>query len=445
MATSNKNFNVDRWFDEFDDELDAKLGLGGYNQAASTAQPTQQRSNKPLQRVRNSLAAEDQDEEARFPLASATRAWVAINDPVNPTAGTHSSSSLKRARDPLAAGDDTEEDRDAKRVRRTMTPTSYSLGRRLTNKGAKPKTPSVSSESSRSSQGAGANTNGPQISPSLAPRVRPEARLFAAHAMERLEDLHGEEAQGFPVSQATRSSGSKRNRGTVEDEEEYAPPAKRAKPTAYPSSTIALRRPRVATANPGTSNAQQDLGKVKDSTGTNSAARIATAPTRVVDAREDSVVQRVGLSSSIHHSETDSQPAPEILTHVLPHQMATQSQPQPEIKKKRGGKGAIKKRTKKNPAGSIQSRATDHAPFIKKTKSKKETREIPLWLGIILATPTTTRSRKHKTLVELDAHGEVVRVEPRRSQRTVRPTSPVRPNYLQAVVIPIKNSSGAGR
>ncbi|KAL8933761.1 MAG: hypothetical protein Q9211_005601 [Gyalolechia sp. 1 TL-2023] len=114
-----------------------------------------------------------------------------------------------------------------------------------------------------------------------------------------------------------------------------------------------------------------------------------------------------------------SRPMSNVDANVAGHHQPPKLPSKQGSKKKRGGKGAMKKGSIGAPV-KRPSNGTAGAPSMKKTKAKKVEGATPPWLHSLLAQPRQTRSQHRKILYELDAQSQVVPTQSRRSQRNVR-------------------------
>ncbi|KAL8782156.1 MAG: hypothetical protein Q9213_005660 [Squamulea squamosa] len=426
-------------------------------------------SGGPLGRLRDTLAAERLDEEARTPFPFAEKAQQAVdldhltpqqldNDGtlLSPTPNPskrpreaetaeeeHEERTRKRARATLLH-DDTQQDRSVNNrragaharhkghpgplqlARPPQVPRTREIGYQSYTSIARSIPPTVTPDTVRSHISENVRAPGPRMDhvhsepEDIQAQTRAlEARKISAHALQRLETLQREEAQGFPIQQgrtrhyemeASGASPVKRGRKSQVDEEEEdeddfsAPAAKRARQTrtfdtATPGPTVGA----AAALDPLVGNQEpevEDLVNVHDSVTALLSDGHAAAPTASVGA--------------------------EIVS-------------KPKKKEKKGSRGVVKRCAKKNPPTTVHRR-TERASSVKKTGTKSKTATVaPPWLLSLLENPRQTRSRKQTAFIELNAQSQPISIQPRRSQRKFQP------GVFKAVIVPATRSSKAGQ
>ncbi|KAI4281041.1 MAG: hypothetical protein L6R38_003989 [Xanthoria sp. 2 TBL-2021] len=410
--------------------------LGSANGDARPAAPA-----NPFKRLRDTLATERMDEEARTPFPFAgTGGQVVDMDTSSPprifnisTSPLSGSGPLKRNRNTLAAEGDSHEERAPKRLRGTPvqgnpqqhhpTENHRPVARRARQTGY-----SSSRKQARNTESAGIQATGPQSPSSFAERLQPpvdqdslrsqvsrntrapdqpadvvnsiledveaqirslEAKKARAHALQRLEALQREEARGFSIQQdpdhrqnVPGAASLKRGRGSQTDEEAHDEAGASVSPAKK------LRR-------------------------TDVSARSTAIPTNRSDAAmTSSTIQErdVEEPASVDDSATvltadEAAAGPAAAGH-------SESVLEPRIRETKRSRGVMKGRVKKNPPAGGKG-----VPSKTKARAKTKTAAvISPWLKSLLENPRQTRSQKRKVFVELDAQSQVIPVRGRLGQ-----------------------------
>ncbi|KAI4261732.1 MAG: hypothetical protein L6R42_003074 [Xanthoria sp. 1 TBL-2021] len=361
----------------------------------------------PLKRLRDTLATEKTDEEARtpFPFAGAGGQVVDMDTSSPPrifnisTSPLSGSGPLKRNRNTLAAEGDSHEERAPKRLR--GTPVQGDSQQHHPTDNHRPVARRSRQTGSSSSRKQARNTDIPE---DVEAQIRSlEAKKARARALQRLEALQREEARGFPIQQEPQdhrqnvpgAASLKRGRGSQTDEEAHdeagasVSPAKKLRRTVISARSTAVPTDRNDSAMTSSAIQQPD---VED-------------PASVGDSAPALTAEEAAGPAAAGHNKT-----------VL----------EPGIKETKGGRGVMKGRVKKNPPAGGNG-----VPSKTKARAKAKTAAvISPWLKSLLENPRQTRSQKQKVFVELDAQSQVVPVRGRAGQ-------------FKAVMIPATRSSRA--
>ncbi|KAL9034463.1 MAG: hypothetical protein Q9180_005395 [Flavoplaca navasiana] len=404
----------------------------------------------PMNRLRDTLAAERMDEEARtpFPFAKNAGQVFDMEDSSPERFADISPSPLsdhgrsKRTHDTLMAEGDGYEERTPKRLRGTATqpqrhynddskPMAHHAtnreysGSRIKSRGAKSIDTRAGGVQSRSPFPEGlqhtAYQNSPTYQVSLDTKVPYPARDVvdrvpegveaqisssgpgnsrAQALLQKLRAIRRGEAQGSPIQQEPQNHGRnipgggslKRGREYPLEEEEHdlagasASPSKRLRRTKYPHGTTIDATSEAVAAAGATMTQRPDV----EANAAEGAAVLAA------DRVAADLTAAVGAGTVLGPSIQDTNPC----------------------------RGAQKGRVKKNPPAGIQKRSGEGGPSKTKTRAKTKAATVTSsWLKTLLANPRQTRSQNRKVFVELDAQSQAV---PARGQ----------PGRFKAVMIP---------
>ncbi|KAL8891096.1 MAG: hypothetical protein Q9192_005787 [Flavoplaca navasiana] len=387
----------------------------------------------PLNRLRDTLAAEGMDEEARTPFPFAeTAAQVFDMEDSSPERFADISPSplsdhgrLKRTHDNLMAEGDRYEERTPKRLRGTAAqtespqrhfqndsrptvhragPREYS-GSRIISRGPKSIDTRAGGVRSRSPFPERLQHTAHQDSPtyqvSLNTKVPDPARdvvesvpegveaqissLGAGNSraqalLQRLRAIRRGEAQGFPIQQEPQNHGRnvpgggslKRDRESPLEEEEHDPAG------AFASPSKRLRRTKYPHGTP------------IDAT-TEAAAATGVTTTQEPDFEANAADGAAVLAADrVAADLTAAVDAGTVLG--------------PSIQNTNRCRGAQKGRVEKNPPAGIQKQSREGGPSKTKTRAKTKAATVTSsWLKTLLANPRQTRSQNRKVFVELDA------------------------------------------
>ena len=413
------------------------------------AQPAAAAAN-PLNRLRNTLAAERMDEEARtpFPFAKTAGQVFDMEDSSPERFADISPSPLsdhgrsKRTHDTLMAEGDGYEERTPKRLRGTATqpqrhydddsrPVAHRAidreysGSRIKSRGTNSIDTRAGGVRSRSPFPEGlqhtAYQNSPTHQSSLDTKVSYPARDVvdrgpvdieaqisslgpgnsrARALLQRLRAIRRGEAQGSPIQQEPQNHGRnvpgggslKRGHEYPLEEEEHDPagasasPSKRLRRTTYLHSSTMDATSEAVAATGATTTQRPDV----EANAAEGAAVLAA------DRVAADLTAAVGAGTVLGPSIQDTNPC----------------------------RGTQKGRVKKDPPAGIQKRSREGEPS--KTKTRAKTKAVVVtssWLKTLLANPRQTRLQNRKVFVELDAQSQVV---PARGQ----------PGQFKAVMIP---------
>lgn len=407
----------------------------------------------PLNRLRDTLAAERMDEEARTPFPFAETAGQVFDmEDSSPERFIDISPSplsdhgrLKRTHDTLMAEGDGYEERTPKRLRGTAAqtespqrhfhndsrPTVHRAGQkeysgsRIRSRGAKSIDTRAGGVLSRSPFLEGLQHTAHQDSPTYQVPLNTkvpdpprdvvdsvpedvEAQLIPLGAgnsraqalLQRLRAIRRGEAQGFLIQQEPKNHGGtipsggslKRGRESPLEEEEHDPAGASASPSKR------LRR------------TKYPHGTTIDATTEAAAATGATT------------IQEPDFEANSAHGAAVL--AADRVAADLRAAVGAGTVLGPRIQDTNRRRGAQKGQVKKNPPGRIQKQSREGGPSRTKTRAKTKAATVTSsWLKKLLANPRQTRSQNRQVFVELDAQSQVV---PARGQ----------PGRFKAVMIP---------